>query len=177
MAFARARPQSVDARSCLAGGQKAASACLPESRDESGDFRDHAIADRKDVAQVQVFRLKHRREFLAVAATGRRWITPAFVLQIGPCRAEQDRIGVGFTATKRLGNAVTRNRAKRRLREAARLLLPLPAFAGHDYVLVARAGVLTCAFQTLLSDLETAFSRVRGAKPRQARPGRARGRT
>jgi ribonuclease P protein component len=64
---------------------------------------------------------------------------------------------------------VARNRAKRRLREAARHLLPDAAPAGHDYVLVARAGVLTCAFQTLLSDLETAFSRVHKVKPRQAK--------
>ena len=75
-------------------------------------------------------------------------------------------IGLGFTATKRIGNAVARNRAKRRLREAARLLLPTAAADGHDYVLVARAEVLTCAFQTLLDDLEKAFSRVHTTKPR-----------
>ncbi|MEM7041544.1 MAG: ribonuclease P protein component [Pseudomonadota bacterium] len=114
-------------------------------------------------------RLKRRSEFLAVAATGRRWVAPAFVLQIGP-RADDPSapgsIGIGFTATKRIGNAVARNRAKRRLREAARLLAPRSATAGYDYVLIARAEVLTCAFQTLLDDLETAFSRVLRVKPK-----------
>lgn len=121
-------------------------------------------------------RLRRRSEFLAVAATGRRWITPSFVLQVGRRGEGQpepsDGIGIGFTATKRLGNAVTRNRAKRRLREATRLLLPDAADPAHDYVLVARSGVLTCAFQTLLDDLTKAFSRVLTAKPRPA--GRSR---
>jgi len=94
---------------------------------------------------------------------------PSFVLQVGPRAAKSDEIGLGFTATKRIGNAVARNRAKRRLREAARLLLPDAARAGHDYVLIARSEVLTCAFQTLLDDLEKAFSQVLTAKPRRAR--------
>ncbi|MEZ5930853.1 MAG: ribonuclease P protein component [Alphaproteobacteria bacterium] len=121
-------------------------------------------------------RLKRRSEFLSVAATGRRWTAPAFVLQVGPREGRQDaasgEIGLGFTATKRIGNAVARNRAKRRLREAARSVLPEAAVAGHDYVVIARADVLTCAFQTLVQDLEKAFSRVLTAKPRAPGPWR-----
>lgn len=119
-------------------------------------------------------RLKRRSEFLAVAATGKRWIAPAFVLQVGP-RSDPptscgEEIGLGFTATKRIGNAVARNRARRRLKEAARRLLPDAAPAGHNYVLVARAGVLTCAFQLLLDDLRAAFSRAATLKPRPMTP-------
>jgi ribonuclease P protein component len=117
--------------------------------------------------EAAVTRLKRRREFLAVAATKRRWVTPAFVLQIGP-RSVAEReaeIGLGFTASRRVGNAVARNRARRRLVEAARKVLPGAAAPGYNYVLVARPVVLTCPFDRLLSDLTTAFARV----TRQAR--------
>lgn len=183
MAFAHAQPPLADDVSSPAGAPRGASAFPPDQRDEPSDFGDHAIAEREPDIVKDVVRLKRRSEFLAVAATGRRWIAPAFVLQVGrrSQRASSHdatcgEIGLGFTATKRLGNAVARNRAKRRLREAARLLLPDAADAGHDYVLVARAEVLTCAFHTLLADLEKAFARVLTAKPRASGPPRRRGR-
>jgi ribonuclease P protein component len=117
-------------------------------------------------SEAAVTRLKRRREFLAVAATRRRWVTPAFVLQIGPRGAECGAtIGLGLTASRRVGNAVARNRARRRLVEAARKVLPGAAEPGYNYVLVARPVVLTCPFDRLLSDLTTAFARV----TRQAR--------
>lgn len=169
MAFARAPLPSVAAVCSQGAGPKAESACLPDGQGDPDDLRQRATLESGATRVNSVVRLKKRSEFLAVAATGRRWIAPAFVLQTGPrigdrlsARAE---IGLGFTATKRLGNAVARNRAKRRLREAARRLAPSAA-PGHDYVLIARADVLTCAFQTLLGDLETAFSRVLTSKPR-----------
>ena len=104
-------------------------------------------------------RLKRRREFLAVAGTRCRWVTPAFVLQAGP-RGAADEIGIGFTASRRLGNAVARNRARRRLRAAARALLPGAARPGYDYVIVARPAILTCPFEALLTDLANAFARI-----------------
>jgi ribonuclease P protein component len=177
MAFVHAPPPSADGVSSPAGEPKGESACPPKQQGESGDFRGHVIAEPEPAISKSVVRLKKRSEFLAVAATGRRWVAPAFVLQVGPrtsgClpTAEQDsskdEIGLGFTATKRIGNAVARNRAKRRLREASRVLLPDAAKPGHDYVLIARAEILTCVFRTLVQDLETAFSRVLTAKPRQ----------
>ena len=63
---------------------------------------------------------------------------------------------LGFTASKKIGNAVARNRAKRRLRAAAYALLPLSGRAGHDYVLVARAGILVRDFAALKDDIAEA---------------------
>ncbi|MGI9507311.1 MAG: ribonuclease P protein component, partial [Geminicoccaceae bacterium] len=157
------------AESSRAEGPKGESAYPPEDQGIFSDFRGHAIANLEPAVADKVVRLKRRFEFLAVAATGRRWIAPSFVLQVGPSTdagiAESPGVGLGFTATKRIGNAVARNRAKRRLREAARLLAS-HAVPGHDYVLIARPEVLTCAFQTLLEDLEEAFSRAHQVKPR-----------
>jgi ribonuclease P protein component len=106
-----------------------------------------------------VVRLKRRREFLAVAGTRCRWVAPAFVLQAGP-RGAADEIGIGFTASRRVGKAVARNRARRRLRAAARALLPGAARPGYDYVIVARPAILTCPFEALLTDLANAFARI-----------------
>jgi ribonuclease P protein component len=114
--------------------------------------------------EIRVVRLKRRREFLAVAGTRCRWAAPAFVLQAGP-RGAAAEIGIGFTATRRVGNAVARNRARRRLRAAARALLPGAAKPGYDYVLVARPAILTCPFEALLSDLANAFARITRKRP------------
>ena len=64
---------------------------------------------------------------------------------------------VGFTASKKVGGAVIRNRAKRRLRAAAAAVLPLSGIAGTDYVLVARRDTEGRPFETLLSDLASAL--------------------
>ena len=69
-------------------------------------------------------------------------------------------IGVGFTATKRIGGAVVRNRAKRRLREAARLLLPAHGRPGHDYVFIARQGAAERPWERLLDDVKSALIRL-----------------
>lgn len=76
-------------------------------------------------------------------------------------RAEDGPIGVGFTASKKVGGAVERNRAKRRLREAARQLMPEFGVAGTDYVLVARQSTPDADWAALLDDLKTALIRLR----------------
>lgn len=116
-------------------------------------------------------RLKRRRDFLA-AARARRWATPAFVLQAR--RRGEDEIDagerprIGFTASKKVGKAVERNRAKRRLRAVVGASAPERARDGWDYVLIARAGaVLARGFERMRGDLDEAFERVHA--PRRQR--------
>jgi ribonuclease P protein component len=104
-------------------------------------------------------RLTRRSEFLAVAAAGRKSVAPGVVLQ-ARARGDEGAPRLGFTATRKLGGAVVRNRARRRLREAARLAAPSAARPGHDYVLIARAGTLTRRWPQLLADVERAFARA-----------------
>ena len=83
---------------------------------------------------------------------------PGFILQIRNRGDDDPRIRVGFTCSKKVGNAVARNRAKRRLREIARLVLPQHGAPGHDYVLIGRAGVTaTRPFEQMLDDLRKAL--------------------
>lgn len=100
-------------------------------------------------------RLKRRREFLRVAERGKRAGRPGLVLQaLGGTGAP---LRVGFTATKKLGGAVVRNRAKRRLREAARLVLTDPP-EGWDLVLIGREATASRPFDALVADLSGALS-------------------
>src|SRR5690606_19567305 len=109
-----------------------------------------------------VGRLKTRPQFLKVAAAKRKWVTPGLVLQaarrpqgedraeivafVAPAQrpsADEAEVRVGFTVTRKVGNAVERNRAKRRLRAAAAEVLPRLGRAGTDYVVIGRIGTLS----------------------------------
>jgi ribonuclease P protein component len=104
-----------------------------------------------------VERLTKRADFLR-AARGIRRVEGAITLETCPTPdARPHALRVGFTASKKVGNAVTRNRAKRRLRAAASQLLPLLGREGHDYVLVARGTTVARPFPALLSDITTAL--------------------
>ena len=108
--------------------------------------------------------LKARRDFLA-CARARRWAMPGMVVQ-GRDRGEPGGpVRVGYTCSKKVGNAVTRNRAKRRLRAAVREVLPRTARPGWDYVLIGRSGAtVSRPFVDLCADLETAVSRIHRQK-------------
>lgn len=110
--------------------------------------------------------LKRRPEFLAVAGTRRKYVAPGVILQV---RRHDDRqkpqangpkVRYGLTASKKVGNAVIRNRARRRLREAARLLFPQHLAPGHDVVLVARAETAGRPWTELLGDLRNALKKL-----------------
>lgn len=107
-------------------------------------------------------RLKKRSEFLAVAATNRRWSTPGLVLQAYPRVSgdEAPAVRLGFTATKKIGNAVKRNRARRRLRAAAAEVLQAVAARPADLVLVARAGTIDRPYIDLKNDFSSALRKL-----------------
>src|SRR3954468_17005499 len=110
-------------------------------------------------AAPAITRLTKRSEFLACAKAP-SCAKGAVVVQARPREDETPLIRVGFTATKRIGGAVERNRAKRRMREAARAMLPDYAAPGVDYVIIARGGVLTRPWARLLDDVKTALIRL-----------------
>ena len=109
-------------------------------------------------------RLKRRPDFL-LAAKARSSARGAVVVQQRD-RQDGDRlVRVGFTATRKIGGAVVRNRAKRRLREAARALVPLHGRPDCDYVLIARAGTTARPWAALLDDVKSALISLAAARP------------
>ena len=103
-------------------------------------------------------RLRQRADFLAVA-NGARVNSAAFVVQARR-RDDDGPVRVGFTVTKKNGNAPERNRIRRRLRELVKRLDVITMRPHSDYVLVGRRAALTCDFQTMLDDLRSALHRL-----------------
>lgn len=108
--------------------------------------------------------LKKRPEFLRVAGARRNQAMPGLVLQ---ARRRKNGAGnqfegprVGFTASKKVGNAVARNRAKRRLRAAVSEVMPGLAIADADYVVIARKATLARPYADLRRDLERALRKL-----------------
>jgi len=85
---------------------------------------------------------------------------PGFVLLVRPRNDNDPAIGVGFTVTKKIGNAVIRNRMKRRFRALSREILPEAGMAGADHVLIGRSGGLERDYALLGTELRKALAKV-----------------
>jgi ribonuclease P protein component len=123
------------------------------------------------IAKPKIRRIQKRADFLACAKAPH--CARGAVLIQARARDDSPLIRAGFTATKRIGGAVERNRAKRRMREAARLILPDLAHPGFDYVFIARGGVTTRPWPRLLDDVKSALLRLAADRDRPHMSGQA----
>ncbi len=106
--------------------------------------------------------LRKRREFVAMR-DGTRMHSSSFVLQVRQRNdglVAEDNVRIGYTITKKIGNAVVRNRIRRRLREAIRLALPDIARKSHDYVVIGKRTALNATFESLVAQLGLAITRA-----------------
>ena len=119
-----------------------------------------------EIAQSSpVGRLRRRADFLRVAGARRKWAAPGLILQASP-QSEPDPehpVRVGFTASRKVGNAVMRNRARRRLKAVVAELVGRHAKPGYDLVLIARTATCTCRFEDLKRDLLQGLKRTKAA--------------
>jgi len=116
--------------------------------------------------------LTRRKDFLAANA-GRRAPMPGFVLLVRERRDDDAAMRVGFTVTKKIGNAVVRNRMKRRLRALARELLPTRGIRGADHVLIGREGGVERDYAALRDELGKALGKVLARPEGDTRPARS----
>ena len=112
--------------------------------------------------RIKVGRLTKRPDFLRVAGGRRNWAAPGLVLQARPSEVTHEApiCRVGFTATRKVGSSVVRNRARRRLRAAVTQVMPTHAMPGIDYVLIARAETNRRPFAALVNDLIEGLRRL-----------------
>jgi ribonuclease P protein component len=130
---------------------------------------------------TNIGRLKRRAEFLAAASANRKWVAPGLVLQARSCEPAADAsptrpliarplICLGFTASRKVGNAVARNRARRRLKAAAAEVLRETAVAdvATDLVLIARPATVLRDYKALKEDFRRGLKKLGVARPVQA---------
>lgn len=107
---------------------------------------------------MQPAKLKKRIQFVTIANKGRKVVSSGLILQIKDNALDINRIG--FTVTKKVGNAVIRNRVRRRLREVVRLGLPSFEKTGYDFVIIGRKETITRSFKNLQADFDKVLSQV-----------------
>jgi ribonuclease P protein component len=124
------------------------------------------VAQDESTPGIPVGRLKRRADFLRVAAARRKWAAPGLILQVSPQPESGSAfpVRVGFTASRKVGNAVMRNRARRRLRAIVAELVGRHAKPGHDLVLIARTATCTRPFEDLKGDLLQSLKRTKAAQ-------------
>jgi ribonuclease P protein component len=118
------------------------------------------------MALDEIKRLKKRRDFLRVAKTKQSIVKRAFVLQYTKSKVEplDDKLleaRLGFTVSKRVGNAVERNRVRRRLKEASRIIFPKYGIPNYDYVLIGRKNALFMDFKTIEKTLKKSLKIIK----------------
>lgn len=117
---------------------------------------------------MRVQHLRKRAEFVSLSKTGDKAASYGLVLQTKPLPEQEadteEYIRLGFTVTKQVGNAVIRNRVKRRLRAAAREVMPVHAKPYHDYVMIGRQGTITRPFADLVGDIKYTLKRINAYK-------------
>ncbi|WP_089177524.1 ribonuclease P protein component [Bosea sp. AS-1] len=120
---------------------------------------------------MRLARLTQRKEFLAAAEHGRRFRSSSFTVQVRDAAAEEgrDSLRLGLTASRKTGNAVKRNRIRRRLRAAAAKALAGQTDRACDVVVIARSEVLGTTFDRLVADLSVAIERAKPHKPQADR--------
>ena len=134
---------------------------LPLSHGDSGRPQGPECSPRPRPQEAQrLVTLSKRADFVA-ANKGQRLSTPGFLLLIRDRKDEDPAIRVGFTVTKKIGNAVVRNRMKRRFRALAREIVPAGGVAGADHVMVGRPSGVEREFAKLRHDLTGALEKVR----------------
>ncbi|MDH5189068.1 MAG: ribonuclease P protein component [Rhodospirillaceae bacterium] len=115
-----------------------------------------------------LLRIKRRPEFLRVASKGKKWAAPGLVIQamktsynagLDADSADQN-LRIGFTVSRKVGNAVGRNRAKRRLRAVCNEIMPQFAKPGFDYVIIGRQATIKRPFEMLKQDLKSALNKT-----------------
>lgn len=113
--------------------------------------------------QNKLILIKKRPDFLHVAQKGHKAVKSGLVLQAAQTRRFFDPPvwRIGYTASKKVGNAVCRNRAKRRLRAICAELLPVEAVAGYDYVIIARHATLDIPYKKLYKELKCALKQIK----------------
>ena len=135
---------------------------FPGSHGDSGrPCRDPRTPRTRPQEAVRLITLTKRSDFLA-ANHGKRAASGGLVLLVRERADGNPQMRIGYTVTKRTGNAVIRNRMKRRFRELARDLLPHAGLAGADHVIIGRPSGVTRDFSALRADLERALKMVQG---------------